>query len=71
MKQSHQAETIKCPFFQNITKQKITCEGPCDDCVATALVYKTNEQRNKQIKIFCQGKYQNCEVYRMINAAKY
>lgn len=71
MKQDYLAETIKCPFFQNLSKQKITCEGPYDDCVAISQVYQTNENRNKQVKLFCGGDFEKCEVYRMIVEAKY
>ncbi len=63
---------IKCPFFKNIKKgTTIICEGPYDGCTGISLSHETKGEMDKQRKLFCCDRYQNCEIYRMIMAAKY
>lgn len=71
MSESMAAVYVKCPFFKKAEKMKITCEGPHDDCQCLNQIYKNNNARNKQLKIFCQNEYKKCEIYRMIEEAKY
>ena len=54
-----------CPYFQRSEKRKISCEGITDGCV-TNLEFETKEKRNLQRNLFCNDKYKNCEVYRML-----
>lgn len=64
---------IKCPFFKyiNVKNCNICCEGLYDGCQSIQLCYKTKKDLNKQIKLFCEDKYEYCEVYRMIVDSKY
>ena len=55
----------KCPYFQRSEKRKISCEGVTDGCT-TNLEFKTKAKRNLQRELFCDDKYTNCEVYRML-----
>ena len=54
-----------CPYFQRSDKRKISCEG-ITDCCTTNLEFKTKAKRNLQRKLFCDDKYKNCEIYRML-----
>ena len=57
---------VKCPFFLSSSKRKITCEGIIEDCTIT-LNFSSQEKRNIQCGIFCDEKYENCEIYRMLS----
>lgn len=56
---------IQCPFYKNIGMKSITCEGITDDCV-TKILFNTLQLRDEHCKIFCECKYQNCEIYTML-----
>lgn len=56
---------VKCPFFLSSSKRKISCEGITDDCTTT-LVFSSQEKRNIQCRIFCDDKFECCEIYRML-----
>lgn len=71
MKQESKALQVKCPFFKNLQKQKIYCEGVCDDCISTIQTYRNNKDRDKQLDIFCCKHFEKCEIYRAIEEAKY
>lgn len=58
---------IKCPFYINTAKKSISCEGITDNCVMKIL-FQTPELRGNHSKIFCEAKYTNCEIYRMLEA---
>lgn len=71
MPESLAAAYVKCPFFHKTDKLKITCEGPHDDCQCLNQIYKSNNGRDKQLKLYCQDQYEKCEIYRMLVEAKY
>lgn len=54
-----------CPYFQSSGKRKISCEGITDGCIIT-LNFETQEKRNTHRRIFCDAKYKNCEICRML-----
>lgn len=56
----------KCPYFRFSHERRITCEGITDRCV-TQLEFKAREERNQHRNIFCDAKYTNCEIHRMLN----
>ena len=58
---------ILCPFYITIATKSITCEGITDSCT-TKILFNTPALRDKHSKIFCECKYKNCEVYRMLEA---
>jgi hypothetical protein len=55
----------KCPFFRSCGKRKVSCEGVTDDCI-TCLIFISEQKRNLHREIFCNARYQNCEIYRML-----
>jgi hypothetical protein len=56
---------VRCPFFRSSGKRKITCEGITDDCTTT-LNFSSHEKRDIQCRVFCDDKYEYCEIYRML-----
>lgn len=54
-----------CPFFKGSRQRKIICEGITDECT-TILDFKTQEERNQHRRIFCDARYQNCELHHAI-----
>lgn len=56
----------QCPYFRYSEKKKITCEGIITGC-NTKIEFATKELRNTHRRIFCNSKYRNCEIYRMLN----
>lgn len=57
----------KCPFFQRSGIRKISCTGVFD---GTRISWEFDKGEDKviQIRTFCCDKYQNCEVYRMLES---
>lgn len=62
----------QCPFFKfdEVKKKRIVCEGIVDES-SLALIYFRREDYETQLGVFCCDHYKNCEVYRMLMAAKY
>ena len=62
---------VMCPFYKYDWPQKrrIVCEG-ITDTSSLALQFPNSKEFNQQQKVFCCGKYEYCEVYRML-AQKY
>lgn len=54
-----------CPFFRSSEMRKIVCDGFTDRCSMT-INFKGNTDRNLHRRVFCNRKYENCEVYRML-----
>lgn len=65
---------ILCPFFreEDARKHKIICEG-LGDARSMAWNFRNEDERQRirQLEIFCQDRYKNCELYRMILESKY
>lgn len=55
----------KCPYFLGSDKHKIVCEGVTDGS-RTVLEFDTKKLRNTHRELFCNSRYQNCEVCRML-----
>lgn len=58
-------EGVKCPFYIAMDYKSITCEGITDDCICRT-EFKKPEKKEQQRRIFCSRKYENCEIYRML-----
>jgi hypothetical protein len=54
-----------CPFFRSSGKRKISCEGITDGCI-TSLEFNSGRKRDLHRKVFCNKKWQNCEIARML-----
>lgn len=62
---------VKCPFYRRDDgKHNITCEGIFNDGNCTQF-FKSREDFETQMKVFCWEKFENCEWYRALMAAKY
>ena len=55
----------QCPFYIGSSKQKIMCEGVTDGCI-TNLEFKTKDKRNRHRRQFCDSKYKDCRIYRVL-----
>ena len=71
---SYRDGKIRCPFFrkEDGRRHKIICEGP-GDAVSLSWNFATKDERQRirQMEVFCQDCYRNCEVYQMLNESKY
>ena len=56
---------VKCPYFCCNDKRKIVCEGITDGC-KTVLSFSSGNKKRQHRSIFCESKYANCEIYRML-----
>lgn len=59
----------KCPFFRAHTAINIYCESPIPDS-GINLTFTDQAAKKRQWRIFCCGKFENCELYRP-NKEKY
>jgi len=59
----------KCPYFCAHMQQAIVCESPIPDS-RLKINFATTQAKATQYKIFCCGRYRNCELYQP-NAEKY
>lgn len=57
---------VQCPYFQQCNRTKITCEGITEGCV-TSIEFKREKDKNLHKKLFCDDKYKNCEICRMLD----
>jgi hypothetical protein len=55
----------KCPYFRSDNGKEIRCEGITDGC-STILRFYSNKDKSIQRNTFCDAKYKNCEVFRML-----
>ena len=71
---SRREKKIRCPFFRREDRQrhKIVCEGVGDaSSICWNFRNEDERQRIRQMEVFCQNCYWNCEVYRMIRESNY
>ena len=61
---------VLCPFRSSASKQYISCEGLTADCGVT-LRFTDKDACKAHSVIFCETRYQECPVYRMIYEDKY
>lgn len=64
--------SIVCPFYRyHDTKRRcIGCEGYTDAC-SIGTHFNSLEAYARQLEVYCSGRYDYCELYRMIYTAKY
>ena len=65
MPRTYNESNVKCPFFLCCGKKTITCEGITSDC-RLKLLFIDEKNRELHREIFCDNKYQNCELYSML-----
>ena len=67
MPRAYNEGVILCPFYVASTEKSITCEGITDRCV-NRILFSTSADLALHRKTFCDSKYHNCEVCRMLEA---
>lgn len=65
MSTTYQDVDVLCPFFRELSKRGISCEGLTDDSIIKQWF---NSPKGKELHtdVFCKKKYTNCEIYRML-----
>ena len=66
MPRAYNEALIKCPFYISMSNKSISCEGIIEDCV-TKLIFLTCSKRDLYRHTFCNDKYQNCEICKILN----
>lgn len=61
---------VCCPFYKKRGGQMIRCEGLVDGGSIT-LGFPAKRAAGTQWRTFCCGRYERCEIYRAVCAAKY
>ena len=61
---------VKCPFYRSYTKNSIRCEGFMDG-VGIACSFRDHKDQMIHMDVFCQDRYENCEIYRMVLDTRY
>lgn len=61
---------VRCPFYRGYTNGTVRCEGPLEGATNT-MGFADGGQRRQHMEIFCCRHYRRCEVYRMVQEAKY
>ena len=62
--------SVCCPFFKGHSAHEIRCEGIVDNSYLSLMFQKECDMRLQE-RIFCEGRYKNCEVCRMLLRDKY
>lgn len=57
---------VRCPYFVGSKKTKITCEGLTEGSFILQEFF-TNEKKLRHREIFCDDKYWNCEICKMLD----
>lgn len=65
MPREYDCRYAQCPFFISSGKTNVLCEGITDDCTIN-LKFKSARKRTSHRKIFCNDKYQYCEIYSIL-----
>lgn len=61
---------VMCPFYRSGGGRFVDCEGPFDGA-NVRLQFGRQEDKKKQMRIFCYNQYKRCEIYRCILENKY
>ena len=67
MPRTYNESLVQCPFFHSCGKKSISCEGITDDCTIY-LMFTSKQKRDQHREIFCNAKYENCELCQVINS---
>lgn len=62
----------RCPYYrsESAKQHRIVCGG-VGDAISTSLNFGSREKaRQLQMRVFCEGCFEKCEVYRMLAAAE-
>lgn len=67
---THGAGLIRCPFFREHSTTEIRCEGVAEG-VTTGMVFWEKKYKDRWQDIYCRGRYEACEICRMLMREKY
>lgn len=70
MATSWRSADVVCPFYLEDQGLKITCEGFTDGSTISQQFRKRDDYK-RQMDLFCCGRCEYCELYRMLAAEKY
>ena len=62
---SYEDASAKCPFYKSSDAKRISCEGITFGSVLIQS-FSSRDKRNIQKHTFCDDRYENCEVYRVL-----
>lgn len=62
--------SVRCPFYRRDSPMTVTCEGLVDQSTIQ-LRFGLGQDCLLHMRAFCCRRYQNCEIYQAIEAAKY
>lgn len=61
----------KCPFYRLAVKYQLRCEGYVDGIATVILRFQKYSDLKTHMSIFCNDRYDCCEIARLIMANKY
>ena len=63
---------VKCPFYISDSRmgRSVSCEGFEDDMNAV-MRFRTLEQREKYMGVYCVSRFESCPQYRCVYGCKY
>ncbi len=71
-KETQWSPQVKCPFYKadKSGDRSITCEGVFDRSICVHR-FRRQQEREKQLTLFCTKNYKTCEIYRAVIEARY
>lgn len=67
---SEHAREIQCPFFRRHSVVEIRCEGIIEES-RTCVLFDRREDKTQHQRIYCEARWECCEIARMLMEAKY
>ncbi len=62
---SYKDVEVKCPFYKNMTQDKISCEGVARGSVIS-VVFTKRDKKERYLSEFCCGNYKSCALAQML-----
>ena len=71
-KECWSAADVRCPFYitDSRAERNLSCEGFAEQTRVTNS-FKTIEQKDRHMGLYCVGRFERCPMYRCIYEAKY
>ncbi len=60
----------KCPFFKGADKRSVKCDGVPGE-FTISLKFPNRERKELHRSVFCDARYQYCEIYRVLEELYY
>ena len=66
------AADVRCPFYLSDSRaeRNLSCEGYGEQAKVTN-IFRTVEQKDRHMGLYCVGRFERCPMYRRIYEAKY